>query len=81
MTNEEPDIVDAQDGEIYTLSPEGVSKGMIPFHFLDRKTGTTSIKEPFMALGRRNLEFRRAEAEKAGFDFTECSGEGCPHHG
>jgi len=83
----DPDIVDVnKEGEVHTISSSGVSRGldMIPFHWLSRnpqKMGKATTPEPFYALGRRNLEFRRAEAQKAGFDFVECTGDECPHHG
>ena len=63
----------------YSMSSEGVEKGtgMRTFYFKSRQTG--KMMGPFSALGRRNLEFRRAEAEKGGYEFHECEGGACAH--
>lgn len=70
-----------EEGNLNHIQESGVSRGLdaVPFHWVNRQTGKSPLPEPFYALGRRNLEFRRAEAEKAGYDFVEC-GENCPHH-
>ena len=70
-----------KEGNLYHMQESGVSKGLdvTPFHWVSRETGKSLLPEPFYALGRRNLEFRRAEADKAGVDLVEC-GENCPHH-
>lgn len=80
--SDEPDIVTAEGGEIHHIEPTGVSRGInaIPFHWINRKTGKSVFPSAMFALGNRNLEFRRAEAEKAGYEFNVCSGPDCPHH-
>jgi hypothetical protein len=70
-SEEPPTTVHMEDGQPYTLDSEGVTKGiqMIPFHWRNRQTGKP-VPVTFFALGKRNLEFRRAEAEKAGYEFV-----------
>ena len=64
------------------VDDEGVTQGIrsIPFHWVNRETGKSVFPSSMYALGRRNLEFRRSEAEKAGYNFVECAGKDCPHH-
>lgn len=71
-----------KEGNLYHMQESGVSRGLdvVPFHWVNRETKKAVPMGTLYALGRRNLEFRRAEAEKAGYDFAECPGEGCPHH-
>ena len=68
-------------GDIHHIQESGVTRGLdtIPFHWVNRQTGRSAFPSAMLALGRRNLEFRRAEADKAGYDFVEC-GDNCPHH-
>lgn len=70
------------DGQPYHMGSEGVTKGfdMRPFHWVNKETGKAVPMGTMYALGKRNLEFRRAEAEKAGYGFSECVGDNCPHH-
>lgn len=65
-----PTTIHMENGKPYTLEPEGVTSGLnfIQFHWRNRTTGKTH--GPFTALGRRNLAFRKAEAEKAGYEFV-----------
>lgn len=74
------DIIDVSDKGINTISSEGVTPGipMSGFHWVNRSTGK-DVMGRMMALGKRNMEFRRAEAEKSGYDFLECPGSECPH--
>ena len=64
---------------LYSMDKEGVRQGIDfrTFYFKSRQNG--KMVGPFTALGKRNLEFRRAEAEKANFDFHECPGGECTH--
>lgn len=80
--SDEPDVVTVKDGDIYHIESSGVTRGInaIPFHWVNRNTGKSVFPSPMLALGQRNLEFRRAEAEKAGYEFNVCSGPECPHH-
>lgn len=68
---EPPTVVHMEDGQPYTMDTEGVTKGieMIPFHYKNRTTGK-AVPQTFFALGKRNLAFRRAEAEKMGYEFV-----------
>lgn len=77
--NDDTTSVHFQDGKPYSMSKEGVEEGLgaRTFYYKSRQTG--KMVGPFMGLGKRNMEFRRAEAEKAGFDFHECPGGTCKH--
>lgn len=68
---EEPEIIDVSEKGFTTLSSEGVTPGFpktYRFSWLHPKTGEAIIKSAY-AIGKRNLEFRRAEAEKSGYVF------------
>lgn len=83
MSNESPDVVEMNEvGGMHHLEPQGVtsSLNMLGFHVF---SGKPDRKHLFSgtALGRRNLEFRRAEATSGGYQFEECPGKDCPHHG
>lgn len=70
--NEESDIIDVNDGKVTHIESSGVTSGinMIPFHWMNRQTNK-AIPMTMYALGKRNLEFRRAEATKAGYTLME----------
>lgn len=74
MTDEnKPDIIDiGADGKITHIDSQGVSQGvnMIPFHWRSRATGKP-IAATMYALGANNLEYRRAEADRHGYDLVE----------
>ena len=80
MPNEEPDQIHVGEDGVHTLSSEGVTSGadFRGFHVISNKPGNKHLFYG-MALGPRNLEFRRAEAEKGGFRFEACVGLDCPH--
>ena len=73
------EVTEVSDKGVHTLSSEGVTKGFPfkGFHWRNPSTGWTS--ERFTAMGQRNLEFRRAEAQKNDFDFVECHDKECKH--
>ena len=74
MANENtPDILDiGADGKVTHIDSQGVSQGlnMLPFHWRSRSTGKP-IAATMYALGTNNLEFRRAEADRHGYDLVE----------
>ena len=74
MANEnKPDIIDiGADGKVTHIDSQGVSQGlnMVPFHWRSRSTGKP-IAATMYALGANNLEFRRAEADRHGYDLVE----------
>lgn len=74
MANENtPDILDiGADGKVTHIDSQGVSQGlnMLPFHWRSRSTGKP-IAATMYALGTNNLEFRRAEADRHGYDLIE----------
>ena len=68
-----PDIIDiGSDGKITHIDSQGVSQGinMIPFHWRSRETGKP-IAATMYALGYNNLEFRRQEADRHGYDLVQ----------
>ena len=68
-----PDIIDiGADGKVTHIDSQGVSQGlnMLPFHWRSRSTGKP-IAATMYALGANNLEFRRAEADRHGYDLVE----------
>jgi hypothetical protein len=70
MQDETEHIVSSDKG-FHTLSSEGVTPGFpktYRFSWIHPKTGQEVIKSAY-AIGPRNLEFRRAEAEKSGYIF------------
>lgn len=80
MPNEEPDVVNVGEDGVHTLSSEGVTSGIDfrGYHVLSNIHQGKHLMYG-MALGPRNLEFRRAEAEKGGWRFEPCIGLDCPH--
>lgn len=78
MSDEE--IINVDKGKIHTISAEGVTSGVNfrGYHVLSNKNDGQHLMYG-MALGPRNLEFRRAEAEKEGMRFEPCVGLDCPH--
>lgn len=79
--SKDPEVIDVNaQGGAHHLGDDGVTSGINyrGFHWRNPKSGWVS--EPLTALGARNLEFRREEATKNGYEFLEC-GENCPHHG
>ena len=77
--NQEPESIDiSQDGGIHHLEDTGVTKGI---NFLNYHVFSSGGKHLMTgtALGKRNLEFRRAEATSGGWHFKECAGDNCNH--
>lgn len=79
MDNNDTTHVQWMGNRLYSMNKEGVRQGLDSrtFYYKSRQNG--KMVGPFTALGKRNLEFRRAEAEKANFDFHECPGGECTH--
>jgi len=72
------EVIDLSDKGVHTIDESGVRSGlnMIPFHW-EMKSGNQH--GPFFALGKRNLEFRRSEAETAGASLVSCDDGNCNH--
>lgn len=73
-------IINVGDDGVHTLSSEGVTSGIdfSGYHVISNKHKDKHLMYG-MALGPRNMEFRRAEAEKEGMRFEPCVGLDCPH--
>lgn len=68
---EEPETINVSDKGFHTISSEGVTEGLpetYRFSWVHPHTGKEFLRGSY-AIGRRNLEFRRAEAEKNGYIF------------
>ena len=70
---DDPDTIDiGADGKVTHIDSQGVSQGLnfVPFYWRSRSTGKP-IAATMYALGANNLEYRRQEADRHGYDLVE----------